>query len=98
GPLAPAECGTSGAVVLGGDHWLPDPLRAPSPGHRWAPGVCRHADYLADPEWDRAVACAAGLELPGKPMRPAAEQFPLFGDLPPVERPRFRADLRPSPN
>ncbi|QFU86321.1 hypothetical protein [Amycolatopsis sp. YIM 10] len=98
GPLVPAECGNSGAVVLGGDHWLPDPLRAPSPGHRWAPGVCRHADYLADPEWDRAVACAAGLEIPGKPMRPAAEQFPLFGDLPPVERPRFKLDLRHSPN
>ena len=61
-PLAPAVRGPTGALVLGGDHWLPDPQRGPLPGRRWTPGVQRHADYTADPEWDRAVAMAAGLD------------------------------------
>jgi hypothetical protein len=26
--------------------------------------VHRHSDYYSDPEWDRAVACAAGMESP----------------------------------
>ncbi|HEX3590875.1 MAG TPA: hypothetical protein VHV74_14685 [Pseudonocardiaceae bacterium] len=64
GALPTAVAGPTGALVLGGDHWLPDPMRGPFAGRRWAPGVSRHADYYADPEWDRAVACAAGVESP----------------------------------
>ncbi|HEY3610175.1 MAG TPA: hypothetical protein VGL06_21925 [Pseudonocardiaceae bacterium] len=64
GALAPAVAGPTGALVLGGDHWLPDPQRGPFPGRRWASGVLRHDDYYSDPEWDRAVACAAGMESP----------------------------------
>ncbi|WP_132113125.1 lipase family protein [Actinocrispum wychmicini] len=63
GPLAAATLTSSGALVLGGDHWLPDPALQPTPGLRWSPGVRRHGDYLADPEWDLAVAQAAGLVL-----------------------------------
>lgn len=62
GPLAAAEPGPSGALVLGLDHWLPDPLHGPFPGRRWTPGLQRHWNYTADPEWDRAVAMAAGLD------------------------------------
>lgn len=64
GALSPAVTGPTGALVLGGDHWLPDPERGPFPGRRWSPGVNAHADYFSDPEWDRAVACAAGVESP----------------------------------
>lgn len=64
GPLPPATRGPTGALVLGGDHWLPDPQRGPVSCRRWVPGVMRHTDYAGDPEWDRAVAMAAGLELP----------------------------------
>jgi hypothetical protein len=64
GALRPAVAGPTGALVLGGDHWLPDPARGPFAGRRWAPGVLRHNDYYSDPEWDRAVACAAGLQSP----------------------------------
>jgi lipase (class 3) len=63
GPLSAAELRPSGALVLGGDHWLPDPALNAVPGLRWSPGVRRHGDYLADPEWDQAVAIAAGLIL-----------------------------------
>jgi hypothetical protein len=62
GPLAAASRAPSGALVLGLDHWLPDPAAGPVPGRRWAPGVQRHANYTADPEWDRAIAMAAGLD------------------------------------
>lgn len=62
GPLASAEPGPWGALVLGLDHWLPDPPRGPVPGRRWTPGLQRHWNYAADPEWDRAVAMAAGLD------------------------------------
>ncbi len=64
GALPAATVSPTGALVLGGDHWLPDPERGPFPGRRWAPGVHRHGDYYSDPEWDRAVACAAGMESP----------------------------------
>jgi hypothetical protein len=64
GALPAATVSPTGALVLGGDHWLPDPARGPFPGRRWAPGVHRHNDYYSDPEWDRAVACAAGMESP----------------------------------
>jgi hypothetical protein len=64
GALPAAVAGPTGALVLGGDHWLPDPERGPFPGRRWAAGVRRHNDYYSDPEWDRAIACAAGLESP----------------------------------
>ncbi|HWO63442.1 MAG TPA: hypothetical protein VNO31_25755, partial [Umezawaea sp.] len=67
GALPPAVRGPNGALVLGGDHWLPDPARGPFPGRRWASGVCGHADYTADPEWDRAVAIAAGLSRVDSP-------------------------------
>jgi hypothetical protein len=71
GALPPAVRGPNGALVLGGDHWLPDPQRGPFPGRRWASGVSGHADYTADPEWDRAVAMAAGLTRPDTPTGPA---------------------------
>ncbi|MEU6152262.1 hypothetical protein ABZ816_19915 [Actinosynnema sp. NPDC047251] len=81
GALPPALRGPTGALVLGGDHWLPDPQRGPFPGRRWAPGVNRHKDYTSDPEWDRAVAIAAGLEdvaAPlSRPVLPTARQAPL---------------------
>jgi hypothetical protein len=72
----------TGALVLGGDHWLPDPLRAPSGVDRWAPGLLKHTDYFVDAEWDHAVAMAAGLDRPGRPFRPIGEQVPLFGFSP----------------
>lgn len=64
GPLAAAVPGGTGTFVLGGDHWLPDPQHGPVTGRRWVPGVQRHHHYHADPEWDRAVAIAAGALLP----------------------------------
>jgi hypothetical protein len=73
GPLAAAERGPSGAFVLGLDHWLPDPPRGPLTGRRWTPGLQRHGNYSADPEWDRAVAMAAGLD-PAEP--PTLFQLP----------------------
>ncbi|GAA5150587.1 membrane protein [Amycolatopsis dongchuanensis] len=83
GDLAPALSGPTGALVLGGDHWLPDPIANPAGTRRYAAGVLGHADYEVDPEWDRAVAMAAGLEFPGRPAsRPFGEQVPLFPDLP----------------
>ncbi|WP_344420549.1 hypothetical protein [Amycolatopsis minnesotensis] len=83
GPLPAAEPAPTGALVLGGDHWLPDPLPPSTGNRRWAAGVLRHLDYVVDPEWDRAVAMAAGLERPGKPAsRPLGEQVPLFADFP----------------
>ncbi|HWE91599.1 MAG TPA: hypothetical protein VG317_19215 [Pseudonocardiaceae bacterium] len=74
GALAPATAGPTGALVLGGDHWLPDPQHRPVAGRRWTPGVRGHGDYCADPEWDRAVACAAGLVTADQ----AASEFPVF--------------------
>jgi hypothetical protein len=76
--------------VLGGDHWLPDPQRGPFQGRRWAPGVNRHADYTSDPEWDRAVAIAAGLEAvdpppsvtPVPPVPPGARRPPVASPEP----------------
>ncbi|MEV7044854.1 hypothetical protein [Amycolatopsis sp. NPDC051061] len=76
GPLK-AKADENGVLVLGGDHWLPDPLRGPTGRHRWAPGVLKHQDYVVDAEWDHAVAMAAGL---GKPS--GGEQGLLFGDFP----------------
>lgn len=64
GPLPPATRGPTGALVLGNDHWLPDPQRGPFTSRRWVPGVRAHSDYSSDPEWDRAVAMAAGLDAP----------------------------------
>lgn len=72
GPLPEAVRAPHGALVLGLDHWLPDPATGPVPGRRWTPGVQRHANYPADPEWDRAVALAAGLD----PAEPSAGAFP----------------------
>jgi hypothetical protein len=66
GPLAAASRSPHGALVLGLDHWLPDPQPGPLPGRRWTPGLQRHGNYAADPEWDRAVAMAAGLD-PSEP-------------------------------
>ncbi|MBP2339094.1 hypothetical protein JOF41_005272 [Saccharothrix coeruleofusca] len=89
GALPPATTGPTGALVLGGDHWLPDPQRGPFPGRRWAPGVSGHADYTSDPEWDRAVAIAAGLEgvTPAPPVLPTAREggltLPRPSDLTP---------------
>lgn len=69
GALPPAVPAPHGALVLGGDHWLPDPQHGPITGRRWAPRVLGHGDYLSDPEWDRAVAAAAGLEEIGYTAR-----------------------------
>ncbi|MCR3746119.1 hypothetical protein LX88_000057 [Lentzea californiensis] len=77
GALAPALRGPTGALVLGGDHWLPDPQRGPFPGRRWRSGVSAHSDYTSDPEWDRAVAIAAGLlqvDAPESPSLPFARK------------------------
>ncbi|HEY0451048.1 hypothetical protein [Actinophytocola sp.] len=71
GPLAAATRGPTGALVLGLDHWLPDPAAGPIPGRRWTPGVQRHGNYQADPEWDRAIAMAAGLD----PAEPTVGSF-----------------------
>jgi hypothetical protein len=68
GALPPAIGSPDGALVLGGDHWLPDPARAPVPERRWHAGILGHRDYQADPEWDRAVAMAAGLPLTGEDL------------------------------
>jgi hypothetical protein len=83
GPLPAATRGPTGALVLGGDHWLPDPQRGPFSCRRWMPGVLGHTDYSGDPEWDRAVAMAAGLEtpirgaaLPLRPQTPTPAQVP----------------------
>ncbi|MGP4021148.1 hypothetical protein [Saccharopolyspora sp. 5N708] len=83
GPLPAATRGPTGALVLGGDHWLPDPQRGPFSCRRWVPGVLGHTDYAGDPEWDRAVAMAAGLEtpvrgaaLPLRPQTPTPAQAP----------------------
>ncbi|MPY78670.1 MAG: hypothetical protein GEV04_09260 [Actinophytocola sp.] len=81
GPLPAAERGKANSLVLGGDHWLADPVPHAEECRRWAAGVLRHNDYLVDPEWDRAVAMAAGLEIPGAAVRPAQEQPSLFPDL-----------------
>lgn len=62
GPLPAATPSPTGALVLGGDHWLPDPMRGPFTGRRWVAGVMGHGNYTADPEWDRAIAMAAGLD------------------------------------
>lgn len=67
GPLPPATRTESGALVLGADHLLPDPAPGPVPGRRWHAGLLGHADYTFDPEWDHAVAIAAGLEPPPGP-------------------------------
>jgi hypothetical protein len=61
GALPPAIRSSHGALVLGGDHWLPDPARHAVPGRRWRPGILGHRDYQANPEWDHAIAMAAGL-------------------------------------
>ncbi|GAA2339344.1 membrane protein [Saccharopolyspora halophila] len=88
GPLPAATRGPTGALVLGGDHWLPDPQRGPFSCRRWVPGVMGHSEYSGDPEWDRAVAMAAGLEtpvrgaaLPLQPETPAPTQIPSAPDL-----------------
>lgn len=82
GALPAGRAGPTGALVIGGDHWLPDPMHGPRVGHRWAPGVQRNADYVADPEWDRAVSMAAGLQRPDTLDSPLAEQASLCSDLP----------------
>lgn len=80
GPLPAAVRGPTGALVLGGDHWLPDPQRGPFSSRRWLPGVLGHSEYSSDPEWDRAVAMAAGLEVPDRgatlPLRTPATTAP----------------------
>lgn len=84
GPLPAAQPGPTGALVLGGDHWLPDPIHDTPGLRRWAAGVLRHADYEVDPEWDRAIAIAAGLERPDSPAPALGARQPLFPDLPRV--------------
>lgn len=80
GPLSAAVRGPTGSLVLGGDHWLPDPQRGPFSSRRWLPGVLAHSEYSSDPEWDRAVAMAAGLESPVRgatlPLRTVTTSMP----------------------
>ncbi|MFB9569311.1 hypothetical protein ACFFRS_20310 [Saccharopolyspora hordei] len=94
GPLPAATRGPTGALVLGGDHWLPDPQRGPFACRRWVPGVLGHSDYPGDPEWDRAVAMAAGLESPVRgaalPLHP---QTPTPAQAPAVPSPPKSAPL-----
>lgn len=71
GLLQAATAGPHGAIVLGLDHWLPDPQPGPVAGRRWTPGVQGHGNYSADPEWDRAVAMAAGFD----PTEPTLAAF-----------------------
>ena len=71
GLLPAATAGPHGAIVLGLDHWLPDPRPGPVAGRRWTPGVQRSGNYSADPEWDRAVAMAAGFD----PREPTLSLF-----------------------
>ncbi|WP_406688819.1 hypothetical protein REH65_21295 [Saccharopolyspora sp. ID03-671] len=85
GPLPAATRGPTGALVLGGDHWLPDPQRGPFSCRRWVPGVLGHSDYSGDPEWDRAVAMAAGLE---RPVRGAALPLSEAPQIPSAPDPR----------
>ncbi|ASU77654.1 hypothetical protein CDG81_04270 [Actinopolyspora erythraea] len=66
GPLPAAARGPTGALVLGGDHWLPDPQRGPFEQRRWMAGLLLHSEYSGDPEWDRAVSMAAALEVPAR--------------------------------
>jgi len=73
GPLAPGTVSETGALVLGGDHFLPDPMPGPYTGRRWNPGLLGHRDYLVDPEWDRAVAIAAGVEQADQLYTPAED-------------------------
>jgi hypothetical protein len=70
--LPAAESAPTGALVLGGDHWLPDPAAGPVTGRRWVAGVRRHAEYVAEEEWDRAVAVASGLDTAGGVVEQAA--------------------------
>ena len=57
----------SHARVIGLEHWLPDPVRPAEPESVAVDAVAfhlgehRHSDYWTDPEWDVAVARAAGL-------------------------------------
>ena len=44
--------------------WSPDPQRGPFSHRRWTAGLLGHTEYSGDPEWDRSVAMAAGLESP----------------------------------
>lgn len=87
GALPAARRGEHGAVVLGGDHWLPDPQHAPVAGRRWRAGVLGRADYSSDPEWETAVSLAAGLATsastshskPGSPqLRSSAPAAPIY--------------------
>ncbi|MDR7301291.1 hypothetical protein [Haloactinomyces albus] len=93
GPLPAATRGPTGALVLGGDHWMPDPQRGPFGLRRWVPGVLQHSEYSGDPEWDRAVAMAAGLEIPVRGAQlplctpattatPSLEPHPVPGTVP----------------
>jgi hypothetical protein len=81
-PLASAEPSVTGALVLGSDHWLPDPLNHTSLARRWAAGVLRQCDYVVDPEWDHAVAIAGGLERLARQGLKTGEQTALFTELP----------------
>ncbi|QGK71289.1 hypothetical protein GIY23_18750 [Allosaccharopolyspora coralli] len=88
GPLPAATRGPTGALVLGGDHWLPDPQRGPFSFRRWAPGVLGHSQYSDDPEWDRAVAMAAGLEFPARGSTLPWSSAPPIPSAPEPERMR----------
>jgi hypothetical protein len=90
GPLMAAPEPT-GALVLGGDHWLPDPMRGPTGLRRWRAGVLKHVDYLADAEWDHAVAMAAGLK-----RCPQRAEDAVLGRRQPAAQPATRADKQRS--
>ncbi|RRO12731.1 hypothetical protein EIL87_23830 [Saccharopolyspora rhizosphaerae] len=97
GPLPAATRGPTGALVLGSDHWLPDPQRGPFSCRRWVPGVLGHSDYSGDPEWDRAVAMAAGLERPvrGAALPLSAPEAPQIPSAPEPRSAKPGAELAP---
>ncbi|RCW39214.1 hypothetical protein DFQ14_11750 [Halopolyspora algeriensis] len=101
GPLPAATRGPTGALVLGGDHWMPDPQRGPFGIRRWVPGVLQHAEYSGDPEWDRAIAMAAELEIPVRGANlplctPATTATPPLGEVDPAAPYAHGTDAEPA--
>jgi hypothetical protein len=76
----PANPGGRGLWIAGRDWWISDPMPADATqiGFRLPPfslSVQRHSGYWSHPQWDRAVASAAGL-------RPAGDRLVLPGSHP----------------
>jgi hypothetical protein len=70
-PGAPTTAATfarteSGARVIGHERWLPDPVL-----HQPIFPARKHSDYTLDPQWDDAIALAAGLQPASADIPPA---------------------------